>query len=106
MRRIIAATLVALTVAPAAAHARINRWHVVRPLNPKLNRMAWCESRGRWHIATGNGFYGGLQFDLPTWAGVGGRGMPHFNSELEQKFRAVKLIHRNGFAPWPVCGSA
>ena len=104
MRRLLglAATLVAIT--PATAEA--SRWQVVRPLNAKLNRMAWCESRGRWHIATGNGFYGGLQFDAPTWWSVGGRGLPHFNSPLEQKYRAVRLIRRRGFAPWPVCGSA
>ncbi len=26
------------------------------------DRLAHCESGGRWHIATGNGYYGGLQF--------------------------------------------
>jgi hypothetical protein len=76
----------------------------VRPYNAKLNRMAWCESTGRWHIATGNGFYGGLQFDLQTWHSVGGVGYPHQNSELEQKYRAVILIRRRGYAPWPICG--
>jgi resuscitation-promoting factor RpfA len=104
MRRILTATALVVAFTPATADARVNRWHAVRPYNAKLNRMAWCESRGRWHIATGNGFYGGLQFDLPTWASVGGRGMPHWHSPLEQKFRAVRLIHRRGFAPWPRCG--
>jgi hypothetical protein len=51
-----------------------------------------------------NGFFGGLQFDLPTWRSVGGRGMPHHNSPLEQKYRAVLLIKRRGYQPWPVCG--
>lgn len=81
-----------------------NRWAVVRPYNAKLERMAYCESTGRWHIATGNGYYGGLQFDMPTWRSVGGRGMPHWASKLEQKFRAVLLIRRAGYSPWPVCG--
>ncbi|MGH8941138.1 MAG: transglycosylase family protein, partial [Actinomycetes bacterium] len=29
-------------------------------------RLARCESSGRWHINTGNGYYGGLQFHTPT----------------------------------------
>jgi hypothetical protein len=77
---------------------------IVRPYSPKLERMAYCESTGNWYIATGNGFYGGLQFDLRTWWSVGGRGYPHQNSKLVQKYRAVKLIHRAGYSPWPICG--
>ena len=102
------ATLLTFAV-PNAMHdaaERMNRWQIVRPYNAKLERMAWCESRGRWHIATGNGFFGGLQFDARTWRSVGGRGLPHWHSPLEQKFRAVLLIRRRGFAPWPVCGRA
>jgi transglycosylase-like protein len=76
---------------------------VVRPWNAKLMRMAWCESRQRWHIATGNGFFGGLQFTLQSWRTVGGRGMPHWATPLEQKYRAVRLIHRQGLGAWPVC---
>ena len=87
-------------------HHRINRWTVVKPYNQKLERMAWCESTGRWFIATGNGFFGGLQFDAQTWRSVGGKGLPHQNSKLEQKYRAVKLIRTRGYGPWPVCGSA
>ena len=39
----------------------------VRPYSAKLDRMAQCESGGRWHINTGNNYFGGLQFSLPTW---------------------------------------
>ena len=81
-----------------------HRWQVIRPYNAKLERMAWCESRKRWFVNTGNGYYGGLQFSLSTWRSVGGRGYPHRNSKREQKFRAVKLIKRRGYSPWPVCG--
>lgn len=79
---------------------------VVKPYNAKLNRMAYCESTDRWFIDTGNGFYGGLQFNLQTWHSVGGSGYPNENSELEQKYRAVILIKRRGYQPWPVCGYA
>ena len=78
----------------------------VRPYRAKLRRMAWCESTGRWHIATGNGYYGGLQFDVQTWRSVGGTGMPHWASRLEQSYRAVLLIRRRGYQPWPICGYA
>jgi hypothetical protein len=84
--------------------ARRRKRAVVAPYDAKLNRMAWCESTGRWHIATGNGFYGGLQFTAQTWWSVGGRGYPHTNTVLEQKYRAVLLIRREGYRPWPVCG--
>jgi Transglycosylase-like domain len=88
-----------------------HRWRTVRPYNAKLERIARCETRGipvalRWRTNTGNGFYGGLQFTLSTWKSVGGRGYPHRNSKLEQKFRAVKLIKKSGYGPWPICGSA
>lgn len=82
------------------------RVKVVKPYNAKLDRMAYCESTGNWSINTGNGFYGGLQFDLGTWRTVGGTGYPNENSELEQKYRAVILIKRRGYEPWPVCGYA
>jgi len=95
-------TALVIAVTPQTDH----RWQVVRPYNAKLERMAMCESTKRWHLNTGNGFYGGLQFDLSTWRSVRGRGYPHRNSRLEQKFRAVKLIKRRGYAPWPRCGSA
>lgn len=76
----------------------------IQPYEQKLERIAECESHKHWFINTGNGFYGGLQFKLSTWRSMGGRGYPHQNSILEQKFRAVKLIKRSGYSPWPVCG--
>jgi hypothetical protein len=82
------------------------RWNHIRPYNAKLERMADCESDKRWFLNTGNGYYGGLQFDLSTWKSVGGKGYPHRNSKLEQKYRAVKLIRKRGYRPWPRCGRA
>lgn len=66
--------------------------------------IAECESHGNWHINTGNGYYGGLQFDLPTWRGTGGTGYPHEHSREEQIYRAEILYSNRGLAPWPVCG--
>jgi hypothetical protein len=86
------------------AKVKARKWKVVRPYNAWLENTARCESGGRWFIATGNGFYGGLQFTLQSWRAVGGRGMPHQNSVLEQKFRGVKLLFLQGRGAWPVCG--
>lgn len=83
---------------------RCKQHKAVRPYRAWIARTAACESGGRWHIATGNGFYGGLQFTLPSWRAVGGRGMPHHASRLEQEFRAVRLLHIQGAGAWPVCG--
>ena len=34
--------------------------------------IANCESTNNWSINTGNGYYGGLQFDIGTWLANGG----------------------------------
>jgi hypothetical protein len=87
-----------------------NRWKVVRPYNAKLERMAMCESTKRWHLNTGNSFYGGLQFTIGTWRETGGRGYPHQASQLEQKYRAVIWFKKIGTwvtrRGWPHCGYA
>jgi hypothetical protein len=103
-----AAVLTALILMVSTHHSD-SRWKVVQPYNQKLERIARCEwgyKTPSWFGATGNGYYGGLQFDLQTWTSVGGKGYPHQNSKLEQKFRAVKLIRKRGYRPWPNCGSA
>ena len=46
--------------------------------------LAQCESGGNWAINTGNGYYGGLQFNLGTWHAYGGSGYPHQNSREAQ----------------------
>lgn len=79
-------------------------WRVVKPYNGWLEHTAQCESGGRWHINTGNGFYGGLQFTLSSWRAVGGAGMPHWASIIEQKYRGVRLLWVQGRGAWPVCG--
>lgn len=36
------------------------------------DKVAQCESGGNWSINTGNGYYGGLQFNQGTWEAHGG----------------------------------
>ena len=90
---------------PCDRQCRVERrWRrTVAPVHGYLRSIASCESGRRWHIATGNGFYGGLQFTLSSWRAVGGQGYPHHASPLEQKYRAVLLSRLQGWGAWPVC---
>ncbi|MBB5847866.1 nucleoid-associated protein YgaU [Micrococcus endophyticus] len=67
--------------------------------------IAFCESTNRWDINTGNGFYGGLQFTLSSWQGVGGQGYPHQASKAEQIKRAEMLQDLQGWGAWPKCAA-
>lgn len=73
--------------------------------NTVWDRLAKCESGGRWHINTGNGYYGGLQFSLQTWRGYGGKGMPHKKSRAQQIKIAKKVKKGQGWGAWPSCSS-
>lgn len=69
------------------------------------DKLAACESGGNWSINTGNGYYGGLQFSLSSWRGVGGRGYPHQASKAEQIRRAEMLRASGGWGHWPACSA-
>ena len=107
MKTVLTVLILSMAMFAATAQAKAPqqdpRWAVVRPYDAKLNSIAWCESRGNWYINTGNGYYGRLQFLVSTWRNVGGQGYPHQNSVMEQKYRAVLLIKRMGYSPWPNC---
>ena len=67
------------------------------------NRIARCESGGNWHINTGNGYYGGLQFSLGTWRANGGRDFaskPHKATRAEQITVANRLYSKSGTRAW------
>ncbi|MGY1603266.1 transglycosylase family protein [Geodermatophilus sp. SYSU D00815] len=69
--------------------------------------VAQCESGGNWHINTGNGYYGGLQFAQATWEGYGG-GQYAPRADLatpaEQIAVAEKVLVGQGIGAWPTCG--
>lgn len=67
------------------------------------DRLARCESGGNWSINTGNGYYGGLQFTMSSWAAVGGSGNPANASREEQIARGQALQERQGWGAWPAC---
>lgn len=65
-----------------------------------------CEATGDWHINTGNGFYGGLQFDEGTWLSNGGgeyAPFAHLATREQQIEIAEKLRASRGYNPWPGC---
>jgi uncharacterized protein YabE (DUF348 family) len=70
------------------------------------DRLAKCESGGNWATNTGNGFYGGLQFDKGTWtANGGGAYAPRADlaSREQQIAIATKVRDARGYSPWPAC---
>ena len=69
------------------------------------DRIAQCESGGNWHANTGNGYYGGLQFNLSTWRAYGGPSRPDLVSREQQIAIAEKVrAASGGYGAWPVCG--
>ncbi|MFE9201432.1 transglycosylase family protein [Micromonospora sp. NPDC007230] len=93
-----AATGAAAILGPAApASASSVNWDAI----------AQCESGGNWHINTGNGYYGGLQFSKSTWNGYGGQkyaSRADLASRGEQIAVAEKVLDGQGIGAWPVCG--
>ena len=67
--------------------------------------LAQCESGGNWSIDTGNGYYGGLQFSLPTWQSHGGSGNPADASRAEQIRVAENVLATQGWGAWPSCSA-
>jgi uncharacterized protein YabE (DUF348 family) len=67
------------------------------------DRIAQCESGGNWHINTGNGYYGGLQFDISSWLANGGADFasrPDLASRAEQITVANRYYAKAGLGPW------
>jgi uncharacterized protein YabE (DUF348 family) len=73
------------------------------------DRIAECESGGNWSINSGNGYYGGLQFDHQTWVAYGGDAYA-YNANLATKAQQIAIAEkvkadRGGYGAWPVCGA-
>ncbi|MEU6421448.1 transglycosylase family protein [Streptomyces spiralis] len=72
------------------------------------DRIAQCESGGNWHINTGNGYYGGLQFAAGTWRAYGGTAYaPTADqaSRAQQIAVATRVQQAQGWGAWPVCSA-
>ncbi|HEX2401221.1 MAG TPA: transglycosylase family protein [Mycobacterium sp.] len=78
---------------------------------PVTNGAVWdslskCEAGGNWAINTGNGFYGGVQFDQNTWERQGGlRYAPRADLATREEQIAIAEVTRarQGWGAWPVC---
>ncbi|MEB3071769.1 resuscitation-promoting factor [[Mycobacterium] vasticus] len=70
------------------------------------DRIAACESHNNWAINTGNGFYGGVQFDYGTWVANGGlKYAPRADMATREEQIAIAEVTqaRQGWGAWPVC---
>jgi resuscitation-promoting factor RpfB len=92
---------------PVSAIVKVGTATAYATGNTVWDRLAQCESGGNWAINTGNGYYGGLQFNLGTWQSYGGTGLPSEASRETQIAIATKLRDASGgYGAWPGCASS
>jgi hypothetical protein len=90
------AALVTATLAAPANATSMRTW----------SRLAKCESGGRWHIDSGNGYFGGLQISSGTWHAYGGKKyarQAHGATKREQVRVAKRIKKGQGWGAWPSC---
>ncbi|WP_406732533.1 transglycosylase family protein [Streptomyces sp. NBC_01794] len=105
-RRDTAALVGAALVAPLALLATTGEARAAD--NGVWDRIASCESGGNWHINTGNGYYGGLQFSAGTWRAYGGAAYASTAdraSKGQQIAVAAKVQRAQGWGAWPTCAA-
>lgn len=70
------------------------------------DKVAQCESTNNWHINTGNGYYGGLQFSKSTWNAFGGQqfaARADLATKEQQITVAQRVLAAQGPGAWPIC---
>ncbi|MGY5766205.1 transglycosylase family protein [Brachybacterium sp. DNPG3] len=78
------------------------------PSGSVWDSIAQCESGGNWSINTGNGYYGGLQFNQGTWEAYGGTSYAaraDLATRDQQIAIATKVQANQGWGAWPACTS-
>lgn len=81
---------------PAASTAPTGTWDL----------LAACESGGNWHINTGNGYSGGLQWHPDTWQRAGGTNYAPsaWQATREQEIAVAEAwLARTSWSQWPAC---
>ncbi len=64
-----------------------------------------CENGGYgWAANSGNGYYGGLQFDISTWIEFGGLEFAD-RADHATPEQQITVASRAPLSRWPVCGS-
>lgn len=96
--------------APVAAQVRVGTKPGAPfvPFGSVWDRLVQCESTGNWAINTGNGFFGGVQFDQNTWDRWGGQEYApraDLATREEQIAIAEKTLAAQGWGAWPSCSS-
>jgi hypothetical protein len=119
-RRLLAGGVAALALAlPTTAPAHYYdgcrkapcKRHVIKPWRATfLGPVGACESgtdhrlhHGLRATSAGGHYLGRYQFGWPDWHRAGGKGDPRDAGPLEQAYRAVVWLHRNGRTSWPNC---
>jgi uncharacterized protein YabE (DUF348 family) len=73
------------------------------------DRLARCESGGNWAANTGNGYYGGLQFDKTTWSANGGNQYAPYPNQAtrEEQIAVAQRVRdsRGSYRAWPTCSA-
>ncbi|MGI5352500.1 transglycosylase family protein [Streptomyces sp. CA-250714] len=93
-----AAVALPLVSATGAQAASVDTWE----------KVAQCESSGNWQANTGNGYYGGLQFNNSSWAAAGGtKYAPRADlaTKDQQIATAEKLLKMQGPGAWACAGA-
>ena len=76
------------------------------PAGSVWDALAQCEATGNWAINTGNGFYGGVQFDYGTWLRHGG-GKYAPRADLATREEQIDIAKKTqavqGWGAWPAC---
>lgn len=73
------------------------------------DQLARCESGGNWAANSGNGYYGGLQFDKATWSANGGNQYAPYPNQAsrEEQIEVAQRVHnaRGNYHAWPTCSA-
>lgn len=72
------------------------------------DKLVQCEGGGDWATDSGNGYYGGLQFDKKTWDANGGSQYAPYPNQAsrEQQITVATKIRDGrggGYGAWPSC---
>jgi murein DD-endopeptidase MepM/ murein hydrolase activator NlpD len=93
-----ASVVLPLVASGSAQAASVDTW----------DKVAECESSGNWQANTGNGYYGGLQFNNSSWAAAGGTEYaPRADqaTKEQQIATAEKLLDQQGPGAWSCAGA-
>lgn len=94
--------------APAPAPEPVPNPPAVPAVDPNSvwDQLAQCEASGNWHINTGNGYSGGLQFHPTTWTSLGGGEFApyaYLATREQQIVIGERVLAAQGWGAWPGC---